>query len=173
MSFASPVPAADRDPSASLLTAVCLVAAMSLSTMALATEPEEASQPTEDHAATPASTSDAKPAAPDSTEASSEPAEMSPSEAAQAAIEGKIDYADEKIDPHKATAAEIAAHNATAAPDDRVICRREQLTGSHRKTKVCMTVGQRRALMEQTQEGLATSGRNGAGNLNGLEPAGG
>jgi hypothetical protein len=68
---------------------------------------------------------------------------------------------------------EIAAHNATAAPDDRIICRREQLTGSHRKTKVCMTVGQRRSLMEQTQEGLASSGRNGAGNLNGLEPGGG
>jgi hypothetical protein len=173
MSFASHVRAADRDPSASLrTTALCFLAALSLSTVAFAAEPEEGNRP-KDHAATPASASDTKPAVADATEASRDPAELSPQEAAQAAIEGKIDYADEKIDPHRATPAEIAAHNATAAPDDRIICRREELTGSHRKTKVCMTVGQRRALMEDTQRGLATSGRNGAGNLNGLEPGGG
>jgi cytoskeletal protein RodZ len=160
-------------------TALSLLAALSLSAMTFGAEPEETSQPNKERAAAP--TSEPAPAAEakaateaaettDATEDSakaSEAAEMSPEEAAAAAAAGEIEYAKEKIDPHKATAAEIAAHNATAAPDDQIVCRREVLTGTHRGVKVCMTVGQRRALMQQTQEGLATSGRNGAGDMRG------
>jgi cytoskeletal protein RodZ len=162
------------------MSALTFLAALSLSAATFAAEPEKTSQPNNEHASPPTSepaaaaeTKGASEAAGD-TEATeegsakaTEAAEMSPEEAAAAAVNGEIEYAKERIDPHKATAAEIAAHNATAAPDDRIVCRREQLTGTHRGVKVCMTVGQRRALMEQTQEGLATSGRNAAGDMRG------
>lgn len=145
-------------------TALSLLAALSLSATTFAAEPEEASQPTSEQAAAPA-------AATLNTEASErttkEPEEMTEEEAAAAAVDGKIEYAKEKVDPHEATAAELAAYNATAAPDDKIVCRREQLTGSHRRTKVCLTVLQRRTLTEQTQRELATAGRNSSGPLSG------
>lgn len=40
---------------------------------------------------------------------------------------------EESVFPEFATAAEIAAYNATAAPDDQLACRPRQLTGSHRR----------------------------------------
>ena len=146
--------------------ALTVLASVSLSAMTFAAEPEEASQPISDPAADqqPAPTAETTKAAEDTeTKANAqEPSEMSTEEASAAA--GNIEQPQvEKINPHDATAAEIAAYNATAAPDDRIICRKEQLTGSHRRVKVCMTVAQKRYLTETTQRELATSGRNASG----------
>lgn len=150
-------------------TALGLLAALSLSSMTSAAEPEEAIQPHEENPTAPApAVESADESAPKPSETPPAPHnEMDAEAAAQAAREGKIDYAKEKIDPHFATAAEIAAHNATAAPDDKIVCRREQLTGSHRHVKVCMTVAQRREILEKTQTELDTAGRNQAGPLRG------
>lgn len=146
-------------------SALTVLASVSLSAMTFAAEPEEASQPISDPAAQQAAP------APEATEATGDtetkaqaqdPSEVSTEEASAAA--GNIEQPEvEKINPHDATAAEIAAYNATAAPDDRIICRKEQLTGSHRRVKVCMTVAQKRYLTETTQRELATSGRNASG----------
>lgn len=146
------------------ITALSLLAALSLSATTFAAEPEEASQ-TKDESATPAAQATESDEPADA--AARGPADMTPEEAAAAAAKGEIEYAKEKIDPHFATAAEIAAHNATASPDDKIVCRREQLTGSHRRTKVCMTVAQRREMLEKTQAEMATAGRNSSGPLRG------
>lgn len=146
-------------------TAPLILASLLLSCVSFADERDDASPQNEPSAAAPA-TSDSSTAAP--SDASAAPAgEMSADEAAQAAQEGKIDYAEEKVDPHKATAAEIAAHNATASADDKIVCRMEQLTGSHRRVKVCMTVAQRREMTERTQDELSTAGRDSSGPLRG------
>lgn len=41
-----------------------------------------------------------------------------------------------------------------AAEDSRLICRREQKVGSHRRTTHCLTVAERRRQMENSQEDL-------------------
>lgn len=146
-----------------------VLATVALSATTFAAEPEEASQ----RIADPAAAQEAAPTAEAAEDAEAkanagakDPSEMSAEEAAAAA--GNIEAPQvEKIDPHEATAAELAAYNATAAPDDKIICRKEMLTGSHRRVKVCMTVAQKRYLTEQTQRELATSGRNGAGDMRG------
>lgn len=46
-----------------------------------------------------------------------------------------------------------------AAEDSRMVCRREQTTGSHRKTTVCLTAGERRRIRESTQDQLRTMPR--------------
>lgn len=61
---------------------------------------------------------------------------------------------EERVFPELATEAEIAAYNATAAPDDQLVCRREQLTGSHRAVNVCRTRGEIRETEERAQEEL-------------------
>lgn len=143
--------------------ALTVLATVSLSAMTFAAEPEEASQPISDQPAAQAAAP--TPEATENTEKAPEakdPSDMSTEEASAAA--GNIEQPQvEKINPHDATAAEIAAYNATAAPDDRIICRKEQLTGSHRRVKVCMTVAQKRYLTETTQRELSTSGRNASG----------
>lgn len=46
-----------------------------------------------------------------------------------------------------------------AAEDSRMVCRREQVTGSHRKTTVCLTVAERRRIREKSQDQLRTMPR--------------
>lgn len=150
--------------------AMTVLASLSLAQVTFGAEPEEVGQKTSDQAtAQPAPAAEAselvEEAAPKAETAETKtkaPSEMSTEEAAAAADD--IEYTQvEKIDPHKATSAEIAAYNATVAEDAKIVCRKEQLTGSHRRVKVCMTVAQKRSLSETTQRELATSGRNSSG----------
>lgn len=46
-----------------------------------------------------------------------------------------------------------------AHADSRVVCRRERTTGSNRPTQVCMTVAQRRELMENSRDVLRNYNR--------------
>lgn len=80
--------------------------------------------------------------------------EISPEEAAKAAAEGKLQYAKEMTNPNDATAAEIAAHNATAAADDRITCKKVKPTGSNRPMKFCTTAKQRREMREASQQAM-------------------
>lgn len=61
---------------------------------------------------------------------------------------------EERVFPELATEAEIAAYNATAAPDDQLVCRPQQLTGSHRTLNVCRTRREIRETEERAQEEL-------------------
>lgn len=46
-----------------------------------------------------------------------------------------------------------------AHADSRVVCRRERTTGSNRPTQVCMTVAQRREMMENSRDALRNYNR--------------
>lgn len=61
---------------------------------------------------------------------------------------------EERVFPELATEAEIAAYNATAAPDDQLVCRPQQLTGSHRSRNICRTKREIRETEERTQDML-------------------
>lgn len=119
-------------------------------------------------------------APPAQTQAQQPPAapEMSPEEAAKAAAEGKLQYSNELTNPNEATAAEIAAHNATAAPDDRITCKKVRPTGSNRPMKFCTTAKQRREMREATQQAMDVSkideiGIRNPGRLETMAPRGG
>ena len=49
----------------------------------------------------------------------------------------------------------------TAPTDDTTICRKEQITGSHRTKTVCQTHAERRAVRSEAQEWYRTGGREG------------
>jgi hypothetical protein len=49
----------------------------------------------------------------------------------------------------------------TAPTDDTTICRKEQITGSHRTKTVCQTQAERRAVRSEAQEWFRTGGREG------------
>jgi hypothetical protein len=63
---------------------------------------------------------------------------------------------------------ETIAERATAVtvapttPTDDVICRKEQITGSHRTKTVCQTQAERRAVRSEAQEWFRTGGREGS-----------
>jgi hypothetical protein len=46
-----------------------------------------------------------------------------------------------------------------AEADSRMVCRREVVTGSHREKTVCLSVADRRQLMEQSQQDLRSQRR--------------
>lgn len=62
----------------------------------------------------------------------------------------------------------VAIHNETAKPEDRVVCRRQVVTGSHRKKMVCRTSGQIRQDQDAAAELLRDTVRGAA-----ADPAGG
>lgn len=144
---------------------------------ALAEEPQPATQGDNAAPAETTQTPDAAAPAPaaDSAGAQTAPTaqkEMTPEEAAKAAKAGTLEYAKEKIDPSKATPAEIAAHNATAEPDDRITCKKVKPTGSNRPLRLCSTAKQRREMREQSQQAMDASkmdevGMRGPGPLRG------
>lgn len=111
--------------------------------------------------ATPTATSEAAGASeaqPTQQAATTAEPELSPEEAAKAAKAGKLEYSKAVTNPNEATAAEIAAHNATAAPEDRITCKKVKPTGSNRPMKFCTTLKQRQAMREAAQQGLEGSG---------------
>jgi hypothetical protein len=48
----------------------------------------------------------------------------------------------------------IAAHNATANPEEQIVCRREQVHGSNLRKKVCRTQAQIDAELENSREAM-------------------
>ncbi len=169
---------------------ILALACVLLPVAALAQTPNEASgsetAPPPSQATPTTTPSDATEAAPaagaaqaqSAQEAAAAEPEMSPEEAAKAAKEGKLQYSKDVTNPSEATAAEIAAHNATAAPEDRITCKKVRPTGSNRPMKFCSTPKQRQAMREAAQQGMDTSGiddigRRGAGKLETMAPRGG
>ena len=65
--------------------------------------------------------------------------------------------------PHKE---KVAVFNEGKAEDQQMICRKEGVTGSHRKRRVCRTVAQRKSDSESAREALGRkqSGPTGGGN---------
>lgn len=57
----------------------------------------------------------------------------------------------------------VAIHNATAEEEDQVICRREGITGSHKKRTVCRTVKQ----IQQDQDDARDSMKSATGAASG------
>lgn len=126
---------------------------------------EEGPQAEQQDATRPAAVEQAQPAATPEADApaAKAAAEMTPEQAAAAAVDGTIEFASEKIDMEKATAAEISAYNATAAPEDKIVCKREKVTGTNRSLRVCATVAQRRAMYQKTQNDMESVDLDSAG----------
>ncbi len=117
-------------------------------------------------AATTSEAAGAEEGQPDQQAAPAPEPELTPEEAAKAAKEGKLQYSKAVTNPNEATAAEIAAHNATAEPEDRVTCKKVKPTGSNRPMKFCSTPKQRQAMREAAQQGMESSGVQDIGRRN-------
>ena len=60
----------------------------------------------------------------------------------------------------------VSVYNAGNSDDQQMVCRKEVVTGTHRKRRVCRTVAQRRADSESAHEALGRmqQGATGGGN---------
>ena len=60
----------------------------------------------------------------------------------------------------------VAAYNEGKSDDQQMICRKEVVTGTHRKRRVCRTVAQRKSDSESAREALGRmqQGATGGGN---------
>lgn len=77
------------------------------------------------------------------------------------AAAGPTEPAPPPVGPQAEASATAGAATEEADEDlDRVVCRREMLTGSNLPRRVCLTVRERNQLSDQAQDNLARQRRN-------------
>lgn len=78
------------------------------------------------------------------------------------------------VDPNRRssrppTNAEVEAHNATAAPEDQIVCRTEKPFGTRISQRICRRVGDIASNAENIQREMNRVNRSSGGNAAGLQ----